>query len=303
MEEEKRVSLKVEEGSQGLRLDQFIIGHLGLAVSRSRIQQLIDEKEVTVNQRPAKAHYKTKKGDSVMVVIPAPKSPQALPEDIPLDIVFEDEDILVINKPKDMVIHPACGNYSHTLVNALLHYGCKLSTISGPTRPGIVHRLDKDTSGLMVVAKNDLAHQNLARQFQKHTVQRKYIAIVKGKVEHDEGVIDYPLARHPQHRQQFTVSYLKSKEALTKYKVLKRYKDVTLLELMPHTGRTHQLRVHLKFLGHSILGDTRYGKANDFERMALHAVELGFYHPRSGDFVSFKLDIPKSFSGYLDRMQ
>jgi 23S rRNA pseudouridine1911/1915/1917 synthase len=303
VEKTKNFCLQVGKEDKGLRLDQYIIKNLDLAISRSRIQQLIREQKITVNGKSTKAHYKVKEEDKLSIAIPAPESPAVLPENIPLDIVFEDEDILVINKPEDMVTHPASGNYSRTLVNALLYYGCSLSTINGPTRPGIVHRLDKDTSGLMVVAKNDFAHQKLAKQFQKHTVERKYVAIVKGRIEHDQGVIDYPLARDPRHRQQFTVSFSKSKDALTRYRVLKRYKKVTLLELAPHTGRTHQLRVHLKFLGYPILGDTRYGKSNDFQRMALHATVLGFQHPRTGEFVQFHSDVPGSFSSYLQGFQ
>lgn len=296
----KTLHLKVAAVDKGLRLDQFIIRNLELAVSRSRIQRLINEGEVTINQKPAKAHYKVKENDTLLMNIPEPSgAPQVLPEKIPLKVIFEDDDILVIDKPPGMVTHPAVGNYSHTLVNALLNYGCGLSTVNGPLRPGIVHRLDKDTSGLLVIAKSDFSHLNLAEQFRRHTVKRKYIALVKGRVGHNEGNIDYPLARDPQDRRKFTVGLSGAKDARTQYRVLERYRDVTLLELSPYTGRTHQLRVHLKFYGHPILGDVRYGSADRFERLTLHATVLGFRHPRTGEFVEFNSDIPECFKVFL----
>ncbi|UCB57826.1 MAG: RluA family pseudouridine synthase [Candidatus Omnitrophota bacterium] len=296
----QEVTFKVSSADKGLRLDHFIIKNLELPISRSRIQRLIKTGMVFVNEKPAKAHYKVRENDALRVNIPPVQpSMQVSPEEIPLDIVFEDEDILVINKPSGMVTHPAAGCYSGTLVNALLHYGCPLSTVNGPLRPGIVHRLDKDTTGLLVIAKNDFAHLGLAKQFRSHTVRRKYIALVKGKVAHDEGQIEMPIARDPHHRQKMAVSFhKKSRPALTRYKVLKRLKSATLLELIPHTGRTHQLRVHLKFHGHPILGDTRYGRGGDFERLALHAKVLGFQHPRTGKFVEFQSGVPENFMLY-----
>ena len=300
MEKTKKVYLKAASVDEGLRLDQYIIKKLDIPISRSRIQRLINGKEITVNQKSPKAHYKVKVGDAVIVNVPPVERPKPLPEKISLEIIFEDEDILVVNKPSGMVTHPAVGSYSHTLINALLNYGCPLSSISGPLRPGIVHRLDKDTSGLIVVAKNDFAHQSLSRQFQKHSVKRKYIAIVRGKVAHNEGMIDLPIGRHPQNRQKMAVSFLKkSRTALTRYKVLKRHSSASLLELTPHTGRTHQLRVHLKFLGHPILGDGRYGSATSFARLALHAKVLGFEHPRSKRNIEFESDIPECFTRFI----
>ncbi len=300
----ERFCLKVCREDKGLRLDQYIIKRLKLPISRSRIQRLINGQRITVNQRPVKAHYRVKEGDALTISIPQRQPEEkVLPERIPLKIIFEDSEVLVINKPTGMVTHPAEGMYSHTLVNALLNYGCQLSTINGPLRPGIVHRLDKDTSGLIVIAKNDFAHIDLARQFQKHTVKRRYIAIVRGKIPYNEGVIDYPLARHAQNRQKMAVTFFKGRSALTRYRVLKRYKDVSLLELAPHTGRTHQLRVHLKFLGYPILGDRRYGRASDFKRLALHAVVLGFRHPRTAEFVEFQSDIPECFKDFLKSLK
>ncbi len=289
--------LKVAAQDQGLRLDQYIIKNLSIAASRSQIQHLIKRGEVLLNQSAVKAHYKVRTNDSLIINI-SPKSlePEVLAERIPLEIIFEDQSLLVINKPAGMVTHPAQGNYSQTLVNALLGYGCRLSKINGPLRPGIVHRLDKDTSGLMVVAKEDSAHQKLARQFSRHTIKRKYIALAKGNIAHNEGVIELPIARDRVNRQKMAVSFReKAKYALTRYKVIKRYAKATLVELTPHTGRTHQLRVHLKFLGHPILGDSRYGRRDKIGRLALHAKVLGFNHPRTGKFMEFQSEAPDFF--------
>lgn len=292
----EKFCLKVSSIDKGLRLDQYLIKNLEVPISRSRIQSLIKTGSVIVNHEPAKAHYKVKENDIVLITIPPASQTEVLPQELPLEIIFEDDDLLVLNKPAGMVTHPAGVQYSDTLVNALLNYGCQLSTINGPLRRGIVHRLDKDASGLLVIAKNDFAHQKLAQQFRKHTVKRKYIAMVKGEVAHNEGEIDLPIGRHPQNRKKMAVSFLKkSRNALTRYRVLKRYKNVSLLELSPYTGRTHQLRVHLKFCGHPILGDKRYGKASDFSRLALHATVLGFRHPRTEEFVEFQSNIPESF--------
>ena len=300
----QNLRLKVTAEDQGLRLDQYIIKHLGLPISRSRIQRLIKEKKISANQKPVKAHYKVKTYDILSVNIPDAPKPKVLPEKIPLDIIFEDQDILIINKPDGLVTHPAASCNAHTLVNALLNYGCSLSTVNGPKRPGIVHRLDKDTSGAMVIAKNDFAHLKLAEQFRAHTVKRKYIAIVSGKLDHNEGLIDYPLARDPKNRQRMTVIFLKnSKPALTRFRVLKRYKEASLLELTPHTGRTHQLRVHLKFCGHPILGDRRYGKGGRFQRLFLHAQALGFRHPRTDKFVEFSSELPECFKDFLEELK
>jgi len=295
--------LKVAAIDRGLRLDQYIIKNLKFSISRSQIQRLIKAGRIFVNQKSAKAHYKVRENDILLINIPKKSlQPEVLPEKIPLDIIFEDEDLLVINKPTGMVTHPAQAEHPHTLVNALLNYGCRLSAINGPLRPGIVHRLDKDTSGLIVIAKNDFTHQNLAQQFRQHTVKRKYIALVKGKVAHNEGAIELPIARDARNRQRMAVSFLeKGKPALTRYRVLKRYKEATLLELSPHTGRTHQLRVHLKFLGHPILGDSRYGRRDEFNRLTLHATVLEFCHPRTGKFVEFQSNVP--FRNFLKSLK
>jgi len=302
----KTIHLKVGLSDRDLRLDQYIHKHIGLSISRSRIQSLISSGRVSLPSRTKalKAHYKVKENDLLVVNIPPPLKSQVLPEQIPLEIIFEDQDILIINKPTGMVTHPAVGNYSQTLVNALLYYGCSLSTVNGPSRPGIVHRLDKGTSGVMVVAKNDFSHLRLARKFQKHTIIREYQAIVKGEVAHDQGIIDYPLARDINNRKKIAVSFRKdARAALTKYSVIKRYKTITLLKLFPQTGRTHQLRVHLKHCGHPILGDHQYGQASSFSRLALHAVLLGFEHPRTGKLMEFSSDIPECFKIFLDSLK
>ena len=300
----QKFSLEVSIEDRGLRLDQYIIDRLDLPISRSRIQRLINAGHITVNGDSAKAHYKVKQNDSLLVNIPPPSEPKVLPQEISLDILFEDDDILVVNKPEGMVTHPAVGNYSGTLVNALLGQGYELSAISGPLRPGIVHRLDKETSGVMVVAKTDFAHQKLARQFQAHTVKRRYVAAVRGRLAHNEGVIDLPIGRDIHNRQKMAVNFLKkSRPALTRYKVLKRYRAATVLELTPHTGRTHQLRVHLESLNHPVLGDARYGRAAGFKRLALHAVLLGFEHPRTGEFAEFRSELPESFTALLESLK
>ncbi|MFH1045441.1 MAG: RluA family pseudouridine synthase [Candidatus Omnitrophota bacterium] len=303
MEKTEQFCFTVTDEDQGLRLDCYLQKKITLELSRSRLQSLIKAAKVTLNSQAVKPGHKVRSGDIINVDIPPDAPVQAQAENIPIDLVFEDEDILVVNKPAGMVTHPGVGNNTHTLVNALLHYGCTLSSVNGPLRPGIVHRLDKDTSGLMVIAKNDRAHHRLSRQFQKHNVERRYIAIVKGKVEHDEGVIDAPLARDPLHRKQFVVGLHNSRDALTRFKVVKRYSQLSLVELTPYTGRTHQLRVHLKFLGHPILGDERYGKRGEFSRMALHATGLGFRHPLTKEMVRFSSEIPADFTRYLDSLK
>ncbi len=284
----EKFSLKAEEDSRGFRLDVYLVKALPEKYSRSFVQRLILSGNVLVNAKIAKPHHKIVPGDEVCVDLVQEENTNLKPENIPLEIVYEDEDLLVINKPVGMVVHPAPGNYSGTLVNALLYHCKSLSSVNHSLRPGIVHRLDKDTSGLMLAAKNNLSHSALAKQFLQHKIKRRYIALVKGVVQFDEGVVDLPLGRHPREREKISVSFHKSREAKTFYRVLKRFKDTTLLELTPHTGRTHQLRVHLAYLGHPILGDVKYGDKNSFNRLCLHAEYLGFIHPRSGQFLEFK---------------
>ena len=292
--------LKVEPQHAGMRLDVFLADFFNkqdLGLSRTSIQGLIKEKLVSSQgEALVKPHSKIKAGDEIKVIIPEKKKNELLAEEIPLEVVYEDDDLAIINKPAGLVVHPAPGNYEHTLVNALLHRFGKLSDVN-PERPGIVHRLDKETSGLLVIAKNNFAHLALSKQFEKHTINRTYIALVKGRVAFDEDIIEASIGRHPVKRESMTVSFNEdAKFARTHYRTLKRGDDYSLMELHPYTGRTHQLRVHLTFLGHPILGDKKYGKHNDFPRLALHAKSLGFIHPRTGKLVEFSSDLPKEFA-------
>jgi len=295
-------SVKVLPEDAGIRLDLFLTEFFkrqGLGFSRIFIQNLILKGKVAQpGLKSLKPHYKVKQGEGFRVCVEERVPLSCLKaEDIPLEIVYEDEDLAIINKPPHLVVHPAVGNYEHTLVNALLYCFKSLSDIN-PDRPGIVHRLDKETSGLLVIAKNNLTHLALTRQFAQHTIKRKYIALVKGRLEFDEGVIDLPIARHPFKRKNMAVGFgNSSKFAKTYYRTLKRAEHYSLVELAPFTGRTHQLRVHLAFLGHPILGDSKYGKNNEFKRLALHAKSLGFTHPRTGKFVEFVSDTPVEFRG------
>lgn len=292
-------ALKIEAKDQAVRLDLFLAQHFKDKFSRRYLQQIITDGHILLNGKKIKAHHKLKIGDQINIEIPEQEKTDIKPQDIPLDIVYEDDDLLVVNKPYGMVVHPAPGNYSNTLVNALVHHCKKLSNINQSFRPGIVHRLDKDTSGLLLVAKNNQAHMNLAKQFQDHSIKKKYIALVHGEVEFDEGSIELPLGRHPRTREKMAVTYRNSKEAKTVYRVVKRSKGMSLLELYPQTGRTHQLRVHLAYLGHPIVGDKKYGKQHDKFRLALHAKSIGFLHPRTKKFMEFDSELPAEFKSIL----
>jgi len=293
-------SLKVDGKSQGLRLDLFLAQHFKDKFSRRFIQQILSDGHVLLNGKKVKAHHKLKENDEVFIEIPKQKRSEIESQDIALDIVYEDDDLLIVNKPYGMVTHPAPGNYSSTLVNALTHHCEQLSDVNQPLRPGIVHRLDKDTSGLLLVAKNNQAHMKLAKQFKDHSIKRKYIALVNGEVEFDEGSVEVPLGRHPRMREKMAVTFRKSREAKTNYKVLKRFKGFTLLELIPETGRTHQLRVHLAHLGHPILGDKKYGRTKVKCRLALHAKSIGFLHPRTGKCMEFNSELPDEIKSLME---
>lgn len=298
-------TLRVLPEDRGKRLDLFLMEFFkknNLGFSRTFIQKLILEGKLTrLDSKILKPHYKVKINDEFKIIVQEKKLPTLKPQDIPLDIVYEDQDLAIINKPPGLVVHPAVGNYEHTLVNALLYNFKNLSDIN-PQRPGIVHRLDKDTSGLLVIAKNNVTHLALAEQFAKHSTKRKYVALVKGRVGLSEDMIELPIVRHPVKRKKMAVGFTdKAKYARTHYRTLKRTKKFSLLELEPFTGRTHQLRVHLAFLGHPILGDNKYGKNNEFSRLALHAQSLGFIHPRTAKFVEFSSDLPKEFVEFMDK--
>ena len=288
--DEFKLEVSPEDSKQ--RLDRYLVKSLPEEFSRSFIQKLIAQESVLLNDKPVKRHHKIKSGDLVRVTIPEPVELNVAPESIPLDIVYEDKDLLVINKPAGMVVHPAGGNFSGTLVNALLYHCKDLSGIGGVLRPGIVPRLDKDTSGLLVAAKSDDVHRGLAKQFRRHSIKRRYIAFVKGVVQLDQGTIEAPIGRHPRCRQKMAVRFSKSKTAITDYKVLERFEEYTMLKLALRTGRTHQIRTHMSYMGHPLLGDRTYGRRCEFGRQALHAVLLGFQHPALKKYMEFKSELP-----------
>jgi 23S rRNA pseudouridine1911/1915/1917 synthase len=248
-----------------------------------------------------KANYKVSQGDRIALTIPAPSVVEIVPEDIPLDIAYEDRDVIVVNKPRGMVVHPAPGHVSGTLVNALMHHCKDLSGINGELRPGIVHRIDKDTTGLIMAAKNDKAHASLAAQLKEHSVNRRYLALVHGNISHDQGTIDAPIGRDPQDRKMYTVTDRNSKHAVTHFTVVERFGDYSLLELKLETGRTHQIRVHMKYIGHPLVGDPVYGKSKGIKLngQALHAAVLGFVHPASGQYLEFSAPMPEDMEELL----
>ncbi len=288
----------VEDAHQDLRLDVYLTHVIENIPSRSFVKKLIDAALVTVNGKGTKTKYKVAVGDRIEVDIDSmPLGPQdLLAQKIDLDIFYEDPDMVVINKPVGLSVHPASGNRTGTLVNALLGRFEELSDVNGPARPGIIHRLDRDTSGLILVAKTNVAHARLARQFEKHTVMKRYVARVQDVVQFDQGVINAEIGRHQKyHDQRRIVSEGQGKKAVTLYQVLKRFKKSTLVALYPQTGRTHQLRVHMKHLGHPILGDEKYGRKRSFPRLALHAQGIAFNHPMTKQPIEFSCPIPKEF--------
>jgi 23S rRNA pseudouridine1911/1915/1917 synthase len=277
------------------------------AYSRTEVQSWIKQGDLLVNGKPAKTNAKVAAGQVISLTIPEPQLLEVLPENIPLDIVYEDSDVIVINKPRGMVVHPAAGHLTGTVVHALLYHCHDLSGINGVIRPGIVHRIDKDTSGLLMAAKNDLAHLSLAAQLKEHSVVRKYIALVHGNVAHDQGTIDAPIGRDPLDRKAFTVTDHGSKHAVTHFVVLERIgSDFTLLALQLETGRTHQIRVHMQYIGHPLAGDPVYGPRRSGVRLqgqALHAATLGFVHPRTGEHLLFEAPIPQDMANEIARLR
>lgn len=294
----------VESNDVGKRIDVFLSEKIE-DMSRSRIQKLIEDNKIKVNAKEIKSNYKIKNGDEITVEVPKPIMLQIQAEDIDIDILYEDDDIVVVNKPQGMVVHPAAGNYTGTLVNALLKKCRTLSSINGVIRPGIVHRIDKDTSGVLVVAKNDYAHQHLAEQIKEHTVKRVYIALTEGVIKQDQGTIDKPIGRHPIHRKKMAVIE-NGKRAVTHFKVLERYKENTLVEARLETGRTHQIRVHMAYIGYPLVGDPVYGfKKQKFnlKGQALHAMVLGFIHPRTGEYMEFSSPLPDYFQNLIEKLR
>jgi 23S rRNA pseudouridine1911/1915/1917 synthase len=289
----------------GLRVDAALSQALP-DLSRSAIQRLLEDGAVTLRGAAVKKNYKTQAGDVFEVTVPEAQPVDIVAQDIPLDVVYEDGDVIVLNKPKGMVVHPAAGHWDGTLVNALLHHcGDSLSGINGELRPGIVHRIDKDTSGLLIVAKNDLAHQGLAAQLKDHSLSRTYWCIVCGNIREDEGTISAPIGRHPADRKKMAVTEKNSRDAVTHFRVLRRYRGYTLVECRLETGRTHQIRVHMAWQNHPILGDTVYGHKKPElgqDSQCLHAIALRFLHPRTGQPVEVTCPLPDYFQQVLDKL-
>ncbi|MCT8976059.1 RluA family pseudouridine synthase [Clostridium sp. CX1] len=291
----------VDDSYKNVRLDVFLSKFFE-DKSRSYLQNLIEEGSVRINGSSKKSNYKLRTGDMVDVNIPEPIGLNVEPEDIPLDIVYEDSDVIVVNKPQGMVVHPAPGVYSGTLVNALLYHCKDLSGINGVARPGIVHRIDKDTSGILVVAKNDNSHNKLAEQLKDHSMTRTYVALVEGIIKKEEGTVDAPLGRHPVDRIKIAV-VKDGRRAVTHYRVLETLKNNTLIECRLETGRTHQIRVHMAYISHPLVGDPVYGHKKqrfNLEGQMLHAKKLGFIHPTTGKYIEFHCDIPEHFKRVLD---
>lgn len=292
----------------GTRIDKYLSNQLP-DQSRSYLQKLVKENLVHVNEKAVKSNYKLRLGDVVCITIPKPVDLDVKAEPIPLDILYEDDDILIINKPKDMVVHPSAGHMSGTLVNGILHH-CKgnLSGINGILRPGIVHRIDKDTTGVLVVCKNDMAHTSISEQLKVHSITRKYYAIVYHNFSEDAGTVDAPIGRHPVERKKMAINKKNGKRAVTHYKVIERLKEnrYTLIECQLETGRTHQIRVHMASIHHPLLGDTTYGPSKQpyqLEGQCLHAKVLGFVHPRTGQYMEFESPLPDYFESLLKELR
>ncbi len=296
---------EITEELEDERIDKCLAALID-SLSRSFIQKLIREDAVTVNGVPVKGSYRVKTDDVISFCLPEAVEPDIEPEDIPLDILYEDRDVIVVNKPKGMVVHPAAGHYSGTLVNALMyHCGHELSGINGVMRPGIVHRIDRDTTGSVIACKNDAAHNCIAAQLKAHTITRRYRAICLGVLQEEEGVIDRPIGRHPTDRKKMAVNEKNGKNAVTHYRVLQRFDKYTYIECRLETGRTHQIRVHMASIGHPLLGDEVYGSQKSPFRLqgqTLHAMTLGFIHPTTGEYVEVNAPLPEYFEHLLEIM-
>lgn len=296
--------MTVHEEYKGERIDKYLTA-VEADWSRTQVQQWIKEDRVLVNGNAVKANYKVQEGDAVSVHVPEPEPLDITAEPMDLDIYYEDQDVLVVNKPRGMVVHPAPGHLTGTLVNGLMAHCDDLSGINGVMRPGIVHRIDKDTSGLLMVAKNDMAHESLVNQLVNKTVTRKYTALVHGVIPHDHGTIDAPIGRDKKDRQSMTVTRENGKHAVTHFEVIERFDDFTVVECQLETGRTHQIRVHMKYIGFPLAGDPKYGpkKTVDFNGQVLHAGVLGFDHPRTGEYVEFEAPLPDDMKNLLDKIR
>ena len=298
--------LKAETEDAGTRLDAFVASRAN-GLTRSQAARYIDEGRVSVDGKPASKSCRIGGGETVTVDVPEVRETALEPQDIPLDVVYEDEDVIVVNKPSGLVVHPAPGHPDGTLVNALLwHCGDSLSGIGGERRPGIVHRIDKDTTGALLVCKNDTAHRDLAQQLKAHTIKRRYRAIVAGNLKEDEGTVEGPIGRHPIDRKKMAINYKNGKDAVTHYKVLERFGNATYIECRLETGRTHQIRVHMTSLGHPLLGDEIYGSGKNpyhLQGQTLHAMVLGFVHPRTGEYMEFSAPLPEYFLDLLEKLR
>ena len=302
----ERFEFVCEAENKGERIDSFLSKKCE-DFSRSAITKNVEKGLVTVNDKAVSKSYKLSVGDLVVMSVEAPVELDVVPQDIPLDIVYEDDDLLVINKPKGMVVHPAAGNYTDTLVNALMFH-CKdsLSGINGVLRPGIVHRIDKNTSGLLIVAKNDKSHNHLALQIKEHSFTREYVTVVYGNIKDDNGTVDAPIGRHPVDRKKMCVINKNSKHAVTHYEVLERFNGFTMLRCKLETGRTHQIRVHMAYIGHPVAGDDVYGPKKVITALkgqCLHAQKIGFIHPTTSEYLEFTSDIPETFSTFVNKIR
>lgn len=296
----------IENPEAGIRIDR-VLAEKYQDFSRSYLQKLLKDQQVFVNEKTVKSNYKVQTGDSVRILLPDMEEPDIVPQEIPLDILYEDDFLLVVNKPKGMVVHPSAGHMEGTLVNAVLaHCRGNLSGINGVLRPGIVHRIDKDTTGALLICKDDATHRDLAEQLKVHSIKRRYRAIAYGSFKENEGTVEGPIGRHPTDRKKMSINYKNGKDAVTHYRVLERFKNAAYIECSLETGRTHQIRVHMSSIGHPLLGDEVYGSGRNpyhLQGQALHAMVLGFVHPHTGEYMEFEAPLPDYFVKLLEKLR